>query len=115
MLFRSEGVHISLVAIDSEAGKWNVSGITDGSGTADLMCRSFPGAPLGTFKVLLDKKDPPALVTAPVADPSQVEMKEQVNHIDASFSDPDETPFTITIEKKQKQVPVFDIADGSTK
>lgn len=94
-----------------ELSKWGIFGKTDDSGTASMNTRGFEGAPLGNFKVCLEKYGDPVKEVSPgIYQP--VEVK---NEIDATYSEADTTPFSVTVEKKQASVPTFDVADGTTK
>jgi len=48
---------VSLRYTDPSLGTWAIGGRTDAQGNAQLFTNGFPGAPEGTFKVVLVKQD----------------------------------------------------------
>ena len=104
-------VIVKLESSDREANKWSPSGSTGEDGIADLQTRGFPGAPVAEYKVLLEKYGVPMTEISP----GVYQSNDPSNQIAEEYGNPDTTPFTLTVSKKQETIPTFDIGDGSTK
>lgn len=106
-----EGVQVTLETDDTVLNKWGCAGLTGADGVATIRCRGFEGAPIGSFKVLLEKREPPVKEVSP----GKYEAGNPDNQLDPDYADLETTPFSLDVTKRQKNVPTFDLADGSTK
>ena len=106
-----EGVSVKLAASDEMLKKWGGAGATNAEGIATIRCRGFDGAPVGQFKVMLEKRDPPVIEVSP----GKFEAGNTENQLNPEYAAEETTPFAFEMTKKQKTVPVFDLEDGSVK
>ena len=104
-----EGASVSLFSEDTNF-KWTVVGMTDASGTAVLKTHAqFPGAPQGTYKVVITKTEQPE--ETPFFPDNEEGQRMRAEHqratsqgritlytlVDKQYTDAATTPLTITI------------------
>ena len=100
---------------------WIPSGQTDADGTASLMTNArYPGAPLGQFKILVQKTDsePVGMPPKPAEGTPQYEAwslrlgSADYNHFDLveqQYGDPQTTPLEIEVKKKGPNTATVDV------
>ena len=108
-----EGAEVSLFS-DDASFKWTVVGTTNASGKANLMTHAqFSGAPLGTYKVVINKTEQPdgGVPFFPDNEEGQRMRAEhekmasqgkitQYTLVEKKYTDVKSTPLTITIEPR---------------
>ena len=104
-----EGVNVTLRNPEI-SGKWSISGMTDASGVAKIRTHGqFPGAPMGTFKVVLSKSVSEGgsrgddMGAPPSKEPTRI-----YSLIDKQYLQEETTPLQIDVQKKGAS-PSFDI------
>ena len=105
-----EGVSVTLRHSET-SGKWAISGITNASGVANIRTHGqFPGAPMGTFKVVLSKtviEGGSGSDDDNRASPSKEPVK-IYSLIDKQYLQEETTPLQIDVQKKRASAS-FDI------
>jgi len=118
-----EGALVRLLP-DSGTFEWVISGNTDSSGIAKLVTHAkYPGAPEGTFKVLVSKtqltpsKYPQPDDSAPQSEWEQwkeqagSEKRQKVRYVKPEYDNVKTTPHSITITKGKNQQ-TFDVGEA---
>ncbi|MGI5831479.1 MAG: hypothetical protein ACOX6D_02965 [Thermoguttaceae bacterium] len=100
-----EGVQVVVNYTDQSLRKWRTSGFSGADGVVNLSTRGFDGAPEGESVLLVEKKDPPIKQT----EDGQFVAGNTENQLDPRFSDPETSPFSVKITKKQKGKTVIDL------
>ncbi len=107
------GASVMFHTEDAALSKWAVGGQTDEDGVAEIYTHGFPGAPIGTFKVTVQK-------IAREGGPTNAEEAKQMSPdvyaqtfevVAPEYKNVDETPFTAEVGKKQKDVLTLDVGD----
>jgi len=103
---------VSLRYADPSAGTWTVGGRTEANGQAKLYTNSYPGAPLGKFKVVLLKEENEGLAERAEAEgrgdsaaANQVKVKIW-SCVEAKYNDPKKTPLDVEITADTKMLDV---------
>ena len=95
-----EGAMVSLFPEKTELSRWPMSGRTDVNGEVVLMTQTFPGAPLGSYKVTVSKEEdmqqlPPVII----------------QHVDEEFIDKETTPLKIEVVKEMLEPITLDVGE----
>ena len=118
------GAKLRLVP-ESGAFQWNIDGSTNANGVATITTHtSKPGAPAGTYKVLVSKTamspskypDPPAGASKQeIEEHRQLVMSEQgrkmIQYVDPKYGEVSQTPHSISIVKGKNRGS-FDVGDA---
>ncbi|MGI5832264.1 MAG: carboxypeptidase-like regulatory domain-containing protein [Thermoguttaceae bacterium] len=89
-----EGATVALFSDDPEIAKWPINSRTDANGEVKLMTQTFPGAPLGTYKVTISKQE-----TIDIGNPLEGILPRVTQRVDAQFLSKDQTPATVEVVK----------------
>ncbi len=95
-----EGATVNVVSDDPELTKWPMNGITDANGEVKLMTQTYPGAPLGSYKVTVSK--------------AEIEMTmppRPIEHVAEQFTTADQTPLKIEVVKNMVEAIQLDVGD----
>ena len=95
-----EDAMVTLIPEKAELSRWPMSGRTDANGEVVLMTQTFPGAPLGSYKVTVSKEEdtqqlPPVII----------------QHVDEEFIDKETTPLKIEVVKEMFEPITLDVGD----
>lgn len=95
-----EDAMVTLIPEKAELSRWPMSGRTDANGEVVLMTQTFPGAPLGSYKVTVSKEEdmqqlPPVII----------------QHVDEEFIDKETTPLKIEVVKEMLEPITLDVGD----
>ena len=113
-----EGASVQLFPEDSANSQWGPGGMTDASGVAELRTNGkYPGAPLGSYKVVVTKHgfEPhphPEWADLPESDPNRwkyLQIQEGLKAfelVETKYSLLKETPLRVEITAKEKTYPV---------
>lgn len=98
---------------DASIEKWAVGGSTDERGVAKISTQGFPGAPIGTFKVTVQKialeGGPTNAEEARAMSPDQYAKMFEL--VAPEFKNVDETPFVAEVGKKQREILTLDLGE----
>ena len=89
--------------------RWSIAGTTNDSGVAKIRTHGqFPGAPLGTFKVVLSK-----IVSEGGGDDGsgRAKPKKIYSAVGKEYTQEETTPLQIDVEKKKGGIKTFDIGE----
>lgn len=100
-----EGAEVVVRYSDHNLAKWRTSAFSNADGEVKLMTRGFEGAPEGEGVLLVEKRDPPVKQD----ENGNFVAGNTENQLDERFSDPDESPFKVSVPKKQKGFIVIDL------
>lgn len=96
-----EGATVDFIPSDPSLSKWAVNSVTDAEGKVHLMTQTFPGAPLGVYKVTVAKLEVDMSKMPPVP----------IQHVGGDFPDPNATPASIEVVKGMTEPVVIDVGD----
>ena len=115
------GATVMLRYADPSAGTWAVTGRTEADGVAKLYTNGYPGAPAGTFKVVLDKREHDGLSeeervaeiaklqaaqTGAVIPDALMQAGIKWSYVQPEYNDPAKTPLEVEITSSTKMLPV---------
>jgi len=104
-----EGAMVQLVSDDPALSRWGPTGITDASGVTVLRTDgTYDGAPLGTFRVVVSKRERephpnPEWANLPDGDPNFQKYRElesrrkTINYVEPLYSSIADSPLTLEI------------------
>lgn len=104
--------NVSLRYPDSSIGTWAIGGRTDANGNAKLFTNGYPGAPLGTFKVVLIKHESEGLAEREAAlnqgGPSAAQriIPKVWSCVEAKYNDSEKTPLEVEITTSTKTLSI---------
>lgn len=109
-----EGARVNLVAQDPALARWGCGGVTNEDGVVELRTNGYPGAPIGSFKVVVVKTE--TVGGAQTKEDYQRRMQgedlgveETFDLVDRQFADQTQTPLTIEINADSKEIREFDV------
>ena len=115
------GATVMLRYADPSAGTWAVTGRTEADGVAKLYTNGYLGAPAGTFKVVLDKREHDGLSeeervaeiaklqaaqTGAVVPDALLQAGTKWSYVNPEYNDPAKTPLEVEITSSTKRLSV---------
>ncbi len=110
------GATVSLVGEDPQLMRWACGGNADENGVVELSTYGFPGAPAGTFKVVVTKTERPGAPTnaeeAAKTSPEELEGLETFRLVDAIYGSHTTTPLTIEVKAGNNPEQTVDVGEA---
>lgn len=109
-----EGALVTLISEERDLAAWGPGGMTSSNGIASLVTNSkYKGAPAGTFKVVVSKKETekhphPEWADLPDGDPKFIQYRNEsmklktYEYIELKYGQLVETPLSVTITKDSR-------------
>ncbi len=109
-----EGAKVNLVAQDPALMRWGCGGVTNADGVVELRTNGYPGAPVGSFKVVVLKTE--TVGGAQTKEDYQRQMQgenlgpeETFDLVDRKYADQTQTPFTLEVKAGKNETQEFDV------
>lgn len=109
-----EGAQVNLVAQDPALMRWGCGGITNADGVVELRTNGYPGAPVGSFKVVVMKTETIGGAQTPEETQRQMEgenfgAEETFDLIAPQYRDQTQTPLTLEVKAGKNEMQEFDV------
>jgi hypothetical protein len=109
-----EGAKVNLVAQDPALMRWGCGGVTNADGVVELRTNGYPGAPVGSFKVVVLKTE--TVGGAQTKEDYQRQMQgenlgpeETFDLVDRQYADQTQTPLTLEVKAGKNETQEFDV------